>query len=474
MFGPLGEMDAFTWETAVAQAVLRAGMRDEGDFPSERIHWFRRLTLRARQLRGLVVQSSPPSKKRGKGEGRRKSAESAAMGGEGEGSASNVDVDKATNAGAGDGPSSSPAEAFVTRWVIVTDKRILHAQEEPTWGADKEKVKTLDLARFGVAFSPWSPVVGGVRVLWDAPLSSVVSLALEPAHEGIRVALSTPVEYSADHQELPLFSYSQLGGVSARPNAVVCDPDSMSELAILACLQGSLGPEFAQIHLVRPHKYSICVQGHLMRVHTTGLLTTPERHWYAVANGILYEYTPRKDALPDGSNTPPVSSRGKKGGKGGGAGTAARNSGYPYTLTMVLPLSGVSIQTGKIEGNENGLKICRAPRPGGRSRSAGSLPVVSASARVASVLEEKTVDEVLLQADSHASLREWVNWLTSQSSSPSAASKHGGADNKGREDLLQRHPYRGVFIGCESLEADEAQTLCDELWAAVFSRLDKA
>ena len=36
MFGPLGEMDPFTWESAVAQAVLRAGMRDEGDLPSER------------------------------------------------------------------------------------------------------------------------------------------------------------------------------------------------------------------------------------------------------------------------------------------------------------------------------------------------------------------------------------------------------------------------------------------------------
>lgn len=36
MFGPLGEMDPFTWETSVAQAVLRAGMRDEGDVPSER------------------------------------------------------------------------------------------------------------------------------------------------------------------------------------------------------------------------------------------------------------------------------------------------------------------------------------------------------------------------------------------------------------------------------------------------------
>lgn len=55
-----------------------------------------------------------------------------------------------------------------------------------------------------------------------------------------------------------------------------------------------MGPEFAQIHLVRPHKYSICVQGHLIRMHSSGLLTTPERHWYAVANGILYEYTPRK------------------------------------------------------------------------------------------------------------------------------------------------------------------------------------
>lgn len=48
----------------------------------------------------------------------------------------------------GDGSRSSPDEALVTRWVIVTDKRMLHAQEEPGWGADKEKVKTLDLVRY--------------------------------------------------------------------------------------------------------------------------------------------------------------------------------------------------------------------------------------------------------------------------------------------------------------------------------------
>lgn len=217
--------------------------------------------------------------------------------------------------------------------------------------------------------------------------------------------------------------------------------------------KGSLGPEFAQIHLVRPHKYSICVQGHLVRQHSAGLMTTPERHWYAVANGILYEYSPRKvrvrcfrlyrvrvlvmelmfgicfyasipsscscssildvcqrllcfegfarevllrlfgpyaagvspatsrdvssetqtvgcclhsypnvvrcctvngltsrkqDALPDGSNTPPAPAGAKK-----------KSAGYPYTLTTVLPLAGVSIQTGKFEGNENSLKIFR-------------------------------------------------------------------------------------------------------------------
>lgn len=36
MFGPLGEMDPFTWDSAVAQAILRAVMRDDSDVPVER------------------------------------------------------------------------------------------------------------------------------------------------------------------------------------------------------------------------------------------------------------------------------------------------------------------------------------------------------------------------------------------------------------------------------------------------------
>lgn len=37
MFGPLGEMDPFTWESAVAAAILRAVVRDDGDLPRERL-----------------------------------------------------------------------------------------------------------------------------------------------------------------------------------------------------------------------------------------------------------------------------------------------------------------------------------------------------------------------------------------------------------------------------------------------------
>lgn len=35
-FGRLGEMDPFTWDASVAQAILRAVTRDDGDVPSER------------------------------------------------------------------------------------------------------------------------------------------------------------------------------------------------------------------------------------------------------------------------------------------------------------------------------------------------------------------------------------------------------------------------------------------------------
>lgn len=104
-----------------------------------RIQWYRRFSLRARHLRVLVVQpndnisSSSGNRKNSSGRKRADSGSGSVAGGGGTGS--------------GDGSTSSPDEAFVTRWIIVTDKRAMYAQEEPEWGLDKEKVKTLDLVR---------------------------------------------------------------------------------------------------------------------------------------------------------------------------------------------------------------------------------------------------------------------------------------------------------------------------------------
>lgn len=72
--------------------------------------------------------------------------------------------------------------------------------------------------------------------------------------------------------------------------------------------------------------------------------------------------------------------------------------------------------------------------------------------------------------NSHTSLREWVSWLTSQSSSP-GTSRGGLGGQESSQELPGRHPYKGVFVGCESLDAAETESLCEDLVKAVFTRL---
>lgn len=98
-----------------------------------RIHSFRRFQLRTRHLRALVLRSDDSEEARRQSSSAEAEAEGTRGGGQGA-------AEKGGNRGNED-------EILVTRWVIVTDKRMLHTQEEPGWGADKEKVKALDLAR---------------------------------------------------------------------------------------------------------------------------------------------------------------------------------------------------------------------------------------------------------------------------------------------------------------------------------------
>lgn len=74
---------------------------------------------------------------------------------------------------------------------------------------------------------------------------------------------------------------------------------------------------------------------------------------------------------------------------------------------------------------------------------------------------------------SRVELREWVEWLVSQGSSTSAGGGGSGKTGSKRleEDLLERHPYRGVFVACESMEAAEVEKLFNDVRSAVPTRL---
>jgi hypothetical protein len=40
----------------------------------------------------------------------------------------------------------------------------------------------------------------------------------------------------------------------------------------MSLLQKTLGPEFSQLHMLRPHDYAVCQQGPLWRLTEAGLL----------------------------------------------------------------------------------------------------------------------------------------------------------------------------------------------------------
>jgi hypothetical protein len=56
--------------------------------------------------------------------------------------------------------------------------------------------------------------------------------------------------------------YHALTQCNARTYQVVC----------MSLLQKTLGPEFSQLHMLRPHDYAVCQQGPLWRLTEAGLL----------------------------------------------------------------------------------------------------------------------------------------------------------------------------------------------------------
>jgi len=120
------------------------------------------------------------------------------------------------------------------------------------------------------------------------------------------------------------------------------------------------------------------------------------------------------------------------------------------------------------------LPSCRLCCPNDRCSSetaalVSSSPADNTTTTTTTTTNANTTTTTTDNNNSHASLREWVSWLTSQSSSPGTS--RGGLGGQESQELPERHPYKGVFVGCESLDAVETESLCEDLVKAVFTRL---
>src|SRR5688572_6235772 len=57
----------------------------------------------------------------------------------------------------------------------------------------------------------------------------------------------------------------------------------LNQVVCMSLLQKTLGPEFSQLHMLRPHDYAVCQQGPLWRLTEAGLLVKRTKRynvWY--------------------------------------------------------------------------------------------------------------------------------------------------------------------------------------------------
>jgi hypothetical protein len=61
----------------------------------------------------------------------------------------------------------------------------------------------------------------------------------------------------------------------------------------MSLLQKTLGPEFSQLHMLRPHDYAVCQQGPLWRLTEAGLLVKRTKrycYYYCFSNTSKYNH----------------------------------------------------------------------------------------------------------------------------------------------------------------------------------------
>ncbi|CAM9414317.1 unnamed protein product [Phaeothamnion confervicola] len=254
----------------------------------------------------------------------------------------------------------------------------------------------------------------------------------------------------------------------------------MSELVMLELISETLGPEFAQLHLLHPPAYAVCMHGWLWKLHDGGgMLIKRTKHYYALAGHLLYEFSPivDGDAGPGGGNSGGSSGGSSSGGGGGGGGgSGAAAAGPSYCLTMVLPLVGLAVLQGRFEGHAHALRIIRSD---GRNGNA-ELPL--AVGKPGGVLRPARRPEVIFLAERADDQRAWQQWLERCTMDSHAAptrperrgddgggggrSAGGGGWGDGGEE-----GYRHLYVTCEGVEEDEGVALYQWLMTALSERM---
>jgi hypothetical protein len=102
-------------------------------------------------------------------------------------------------------------------------------QEEHGWCRDKEMIKALSLTRYGVQYTHTTIYPGGgVRVVWELPVSSIAGVALVSSGIGLRITLHSSVLYANKQEHVPVNR--------RKGKPLICDAEAMSEVCMCTLL----------------------------------------------------------------------------------------------------------------------------------------------------------------------------------------------------------------------------------------------
>jgi hypothetical protein len=98
-----------------------------------------------------------------------------------------------------------------------------HEQEEHGWSRDKEMIEALSLTRYGVQYTHTTVYPGGgVRVIWELPVSSIAGVALVSSGIGMRITVHSSVLYANKQEHVPVNR--------RKGKPMICDAEAMSEV----------------------------------------------------------------------------------------------------------------------------------------------------------------------------------------------------------------------------------------------------